>query len=69
MKRKEFLMSLGLIGVAPKLLSKDVESASFNNNKAFKSNVVTLTIYQCGGLQDILDKDMVWIMKYNKETG
>lgn len=69
MKRKEFLMSLGLIGVAPKLLSKDTESTSIDNKETFKSNLVTLTTYQCGLLQDILDKDIVWIMKYNKENG
>ncbi len=63
MKRKEFLMSLGLIGIAPKLLSKDLQPELPESKEEFNSSVVTLTMYQIGELNKILDKDLVWIMK------
>lgn len=64
MKRNEFLMSLGLIGIAPKLLSKGLQSELLVESKEeFKSSLVTLTMCQVGELNKISDKDLVWIMK------
>lgn len=60
MKRKDFLVSLGLMGIAPSLLSKNAKFELVDNKKEIKSDVVKLTMYQFG---DILDKDLVWIMK------
>lgn len=68
MKRKEFLMSLGLLSIAPNLLSKNVESELSDNREEFKSNLLTLTMYQVGHINEILDKDLVWIMKPSKDN-
>jgi len=61
-------MSLGLLGLAPKLLSKDVQSEISDNIEEFKSSVVTLTMLQVGDVGKILDKDLVWIMKPSKDN-
>lgn len=61
-------MSLGLLGLAPNLLSKNVESELSDNKEEFKSNLVTLTMYQIGHINEILDKDLVWIMKPSKDN-
>lgn len=68
MKRKEFLMSLGLLSLAPNLLSKNVESELSDNREEFKLSVLTLTMYQVGDINEILDKDIVWIMKPSKDN-
>ncbi len=62
MKRKEFLMSLGLISIAPKLLSKNVVNEPVEI-KEINPDLLTLTITEIAGLDNILNYDMVWIMK------
>ncbi len=63
MKRKEFLMSLGLIGIAPKLLSKDLQPELPESKEELIPSLVTLTMYQVGELSKMFNNDIVWIMK------